>query len=1138
LPTAAELNVKINSTLDERGFDRAEERTNGLGKRLSTVIGTAGGFLLAGAVNQVVGSIGGLVTAGLDFEAQMANVNSIAQLSGTELQNLSDQVLALAQNPGITAAPAELAAGLYQVSSSGFVGAEGIAVLEASALAASAGLTTTETAATAITAALNAYGLEASSAGDISDMMFQTVNDGVISFEQLASNMGNVLPVASSLGVGFDEVGAAYAQMTLAGVNASAAETQIAAVMRSALNPTQQLTDAVTDAGFASATAAIESEGLAGFLKIVGEASGGSEEELFNMLGTTEAMNAALLLGGDNLDAYIEEIERMGGATEGVGATQKALNKQMQSASFQIAKAKQQVQVAATMFMGLLAPGIAAAAQALTGFISKGIIPFGRVIGEALRGGDAFRDLVDELPQPLRRTVGALGSVFEAVGDVARAFGEDGLSGAIRTLTTGGELDQIGTAFSAIADEAWNGIVAGFNAINWGAVWDIATAAISLAAGTAVDITDWAINVAAPKVISWLGEGLSGIWDWLQGQMGLGSGTVGDGTGGPESDRNVDLTDWVLDVAAPTVIGWIKDVAADIGPHLKTAAGWAAKQIVAFGDWELNTVVPNIIGWVKDNQGNMGDALKRAAGWVSDNIIVPLGDWTINTIVPDLLGWLNDNKGDLWEGLKTIAGIPGQIQGAVTDWVLTVAAPSIGGWLLDIGGNIWGWLKEKMGLGGGSATGGSHGGGGGGETASGAGDSLGISSMISGAISGGLQAASDAVVGLLNDFGTDAEGWKDDLIDAVKGIVPDSLPNLTMPTFTIDMTGVMGVVMTVVTTLDGWIKTLTDKWNEFKSLVTRVENEGGGGLSAAQMQQNQGLMFGAGVAPDPNDQGRPGTIVAPQGRAAPGRSVQQAPAPIIIPAPDTSAFDRAINELPQQVARALASAVPIASAGGAMIGSSLSTSLSAGLLTAIQTFNIFRDTVTVVLSTAAANAIAGGVAIGQGLATGVQGGVLAAIQTLNIFAAYVPAALAGAAGAAYSAGVNIGQSLASGIRSQVGEVAAAAAALAAAATSSTKNSLGIASPSKVFTEIGNNVGDGLVQGIQSRYGAAGRAGQGLADSSIPTTSASLRGRSGGSGQTIIINALKSDELVRLIEKAERGSDFARDFPQLVRQGAY
>lgn len=1128
MPTAAELNIKINSVLDEKGFDRAEERTDGLGKRLTTVLGTAGGFLLAQGVQMVAQNIGGLVSAGLDFEAQMANVNSIAQLSGTELQNLSDQVLQLTQNPGITDGPAALAAGLYQIASSGFTGADGLQILEASSLAASAGLTTTETAATAITAALNAYGLEASSAGDISDMMFQTVNDGVISFEQLASNMGNVLPVAASLGIGFEQVGAAYAQMTLAGVNASAAETQIAALMRSALNPTQQLTDAVQAHGFASATAAIESEGMAGFLKILTEESGGSQEALMDMLGTTEAMNAALLLGGENLDEYIEEIERMGGATEGAGATQKALNKQMQSASFQIAKAKQQVKVAATMFMGFLAPGISAAAQAMTGFISKGIIPFGRVIGEAFKGGDGFRKLVDELPQPLRRTVGALGSVAESVGDVARAFGERGLAGAFQTLTEGGELRQIGTALGAIADEAWGALVTAFNAIPWGTLWDIAVTGVTAAAGAAVDITEWAVNVAAPKVLSWLGEGLTGIWDWLKGQMGLSGGTVGDGTGGPESDRQpISLTDWTLDVAAPTVGGWIKDAAGNIGPYLWEAAGWVGNKLVAFGDWELNTVVPNIIGWVKDNQGNIGDALKRAAGWASDNIIVPLGNWTINTIVPDLLGWLNDNKGDLWEGLKKLARIPGQIQGAVTDWVLTVAAPSLGGWLLDIGGNLWGWLKEQMGLGGGSTTGGSHGGGGGGETASGAGDSLGISSMISGAISGGLQAASDAVVRLLNDFGTDVEGWKTDLVDAVKGIVPDSIEDLKFPEITIDTSGILGAVDDFIDFIDEQIKRVKDAWNR----LAFWQNDDSRGTP----RQTNGQDFGG---TNTQSSSQPGTLANGETVTSLPRVGTGTAAPMVVPAPDISLFQSVMMSIPGIVANQMSAALGAASAYATGIGTAVGSAIGAMVGNIAALMGAFVTTIGGQMSAAlgAAATYSGAIVSVVGASFGQLIGIVQ--STMGQIPGIVAGNLAAAASSAYSSGAAIGAGLAAGMNSTLGQVQAAASALAAAAAQAAAARLQVASPSKVFTRMGEQVGDGFVIGIQSRYGAAGRAGTGLAESSIPTTAASLRGRSGASGNTVVIVTPDSENFSEIARKARRGGDFAELLPQLLRQGAY
>src|SRR4029078_4400118 len=161
-----------------------------------------------------------------------------------------------------------------------------------------------------------------------------------------------------SLGLTIDDVGAAYAQMTLKGVNASAAETQIASLMRSALNPTEKLTAAVQAHGFESAEAAIKTEGLAGFLDILNDASGGSQTALMDLLGTQEAMNAATILGADGAENYRKELDKMKGASKGAGATNKALAQQMKSASFQIAKMKQQVLTLATVGFGILAPVI------------------------------------------------------------------------------------------------------------------------------------------------------------------------------------------------------------------------------------------------------------------------------------------------------------------------------------------------------------------------------------------------------------------------------------------------------------------------------------------------------------------------------------------------------------------------------------------------------------------------------------------------------------------------------------------------------------------------------------------------------------------------------------------------------------
>jgi len=101
------------------------------------------------------------------------------------------------------------------IVSSGFKANDAIKILRVSAKAATAGLTDTATATKAINAALNAYHLQATDARKVCNVLFETVNKGVLTFEELAQNMGDLVPAAAPLGVTLEEVGAAIATIML-----------------------------------------------------------------------------------------------------------------------------------------------------------------------------------------------------------------------------------------------------------------------------------------------------------------------------------------------------------------------------------------------------------------------------------------------------------------------------------------------------------------------------------------------------------------------------------------------------------------------------------------------------------------------------------------------------------------------------------------------------------------------------------------------------------------------------------------------------------------------------------------------------------------------------------------------------------
>lgn len=78
-----------------------------------------------------------------------------------------------------------------------------------------------------LTSVMNAYGHEAYTAQEVSDVLFQTFNFGKASIDELAGSVYDVVPVAAGLGISFNEVGASLALLTSTGIKAHVATTQL-----------------------------------------------------------------------------------------------------------------------------------------------------------------------------------------------------------------------------------------------------------------------------------------------------------------------------------------------------------------------------------------------------------------------------------------------------------------------------------------------------------------------------------------------------------------------------------------------------------------------------------------------------------------------------------------------------------------------------------------------------------------------------------------------------------------------------------------------------------------------------------------------------------------------------------------------
>lgn len=262
------------------------------------------------------------VIAASKYEQQMALVNTLLGESSKGFEQLKKDVLSLAAETPDSVE--NLSKGLYDLISSGADASNAIESLALASKAAVAGMTSTEVAIQAGMATVNAYGLSMKELNRIYDLQFQAVNYGVMTYEQLAGAVGNVLPMAAALGVQLEEVYGSLAFITKAGIDATSAATYLSKAFQSMVENQDKwkaLGISIFDAtgAFAGLNPIIE--------KLVGKLNGLNKEQqmaILQSLGMEERAAKAIRTMVSNYEGFIET---MNNTAISAGAMEAAFSK-------------------------------------------------------------------------------------------------------------------------------------------------------------------------------------------------------------------------------------------------------------------------------------------------------------------------------------------------------------------------------------------------------------------------------------------------------------------------------------------------------------------------------------------------------------------------------------------------------------------------------------------------------------------------------------------------------------------------------------------------------------------------------------------------------------------------------------------
>lgn len=358
--------VQSFATLNDKGFVTGMSNLKKQGERFSKEMQknfARIGKSLTAKLTLPLGIAG--IAAGklaMDFETSLSKIEGLVGIAGSEVQKMRKDVLALS---GSTArAPQELADALFFVTSAGLRGADAIDVLEKSAKASAAGLGETKNIADLLTSAINAYGKQNITSAQATDILTAAVREGKLEAESLAPAIGKLLPMATELGISFDQVAGFLAAMSRTGLDANRSSTALRGIMMKLIKPTEMAKDQLAEYGLSAEDLRnqVKGGGLLSVLRTLSTTFAGNEEAMSRVFEDVEGLVGVLNILGQDADT-VSGI--MDGVTNSTGAMEEAFDVASKTAQFKFNKALSAIKASAIEMGAIMLPIVAKIAESI-----------------------------------------------------------------------------------------------------------------------------------------------------------------------------------------------------------------------------------------------------------------------------------------------------------------------------------------------------------------------------------------------------------------------------------------------------------------------------------------------------------------------------------------------------------------------------------------------------------------------------------------------------------------------------------------------------------------------------------------------------------------------------------------------------
>lgn len=289
-------------------------------KNKAVSVAAAVGKAFAAMVTAATAAGTAAVMSGASAESSFAKVKTM--LSGNDLDRYYDDLMSLSNETGVSFE--NLSEAMYQALSAGVSQDKAVEFVKSSVSLSKGGFTEVATAIDVVTTAINAYGLSMEDATHIQDVLIMTQNKGKTTVDELASNMGKIIPTANSLNVSLDQLGAMYATITANGVATAESTTYMNSMLNELASSSSTASKALEEAaGRTFKQLTDEGKTVAEILQIIDANAKQSGKSMTDMFGSAEAAKAAQIIV-DKTESFNNNLNAMAdsaGAAKTAAAT-------------------------------------------------------------------------------------------------------------------------------------------------------------------------------------------------------------------------------------------------------------------------------------------------------------------------------------------------------------------------------------------------------------------------------------------------------------------------------------------------------------------------------------------------------------------------------------------------------------------------------------------------------------------------------------------------------------------------------------------------------------------------------------------------------------------------------------------------